>query len=72
LPLWVALVIALAAFAVRSASRGFDFTPDMPTDAIVLFALLAVVALVGWLRADDARRDAGADEPASQTEDPES
>jgi hypothetical protein len=60
MPLWAVLAIAIAAYLIRSAERGFDFGLDMPVDAIVLFALLAVVALVGWVRADDARRDAEA------------
>lgn len=70
MPLWAALVLALAAFAVRSVSRGFDFTPELPWDAIALVALLVVVAVVGWLRADDARRDTAAG-AARDGEDPE-
>ena len=58
MPLWVAIVLALGAYAVRSAARGFDFTPDIPGDVVVLVALLIVVSVVWWLRADDARRDA--------------
>lgn len=73
MPLWVALAIPLAAFVVRSAVRGFDFTPDLPSDVVVLAILLVVVALVAWLRADDTRRDSTvtSDSP-SETTDPES
>ncbi len=55
LPLLAALAIAGAAFVARSVMRGFDFKPDMPTDAVVLVALLVVIALVAYVRADEAR-----------------
>jgi hypothetical protein len=65
LPLWTALVVVAAAFVVRASLRGFDFRPDLPSDALVLLLLIVVVALVGFVRADDARRDrdAGDDSP---------
>ena len=73
MPLWAALAVALAAYGVRSVSRGFDFTPDLPGDAVALISLLVVLVLVGWLRADDARRDALDSESATgDTSDPES
>lgn len=73
MPLWAALALALAAFVVRSASRGLDFTPDLPSDAIVLGLLTVVIALVGWLRADDAHRDAlMPDDSSMDTKGPES
>lgn len=58
MPLWAAFAIAGAAYVVRSITRGFDFRPDLPMDAILLVLLVLAVGLVGWLRADDARRDA--------------
>ena len=63
LPLWAAIAIPVAGYVVRSVARGFDFTPDLPVDAVVLALLLAVVALVAWRRIDDARHAAeGKDE----------
>ncbi len=36
LPLWAALAIVMAAYALRSLlMRGGDFSPDLPGDAIV-------------------------------------
>jgi hypothetical protein len=50
LPLWAAFAIVAAIYVVRSALRGFDFRPDLPTDAIVLVAFLIVVAAVAYVR----------------------
>lgn len=72
MPLWAALAIAAGAYVVRSAMRGLDFHPDLPSDAIVLVILLTLVGLVWWLRADDARRDAEQAETPSDPTDPES
>lgn len=58
LPLWAAFAVVGAAYLVRSVLRGFDFRPDLPMDAVLLLLLAIVVALVAWVRADDARRDA--------------
>lgn len=44
MPLWVAVVIPIAAYAVRSVLRG-NGRPDMPTDAIVLLCWLLVLLL---------------------------
>ncbi len=57
MPLWAAFVVAAAAYAIRSAMRDFDVTPDLPMDAIVLCALIVVIVLVGWVRSDDTARD---------------
>jgi len=57
MPLWTVFALLGAAYLVRSAVRGFDFAPEMPTDAFVAVAALLVTAAVAWLRADDARRD---------------
>jgi hypothetical protein len=72
LPLWGAVAAVLVAYLVRSGTRGFDFSLDLPSDAVVILALLVVLPIVGWLRADDARRDAAAGSPADETTDPES
>jgi hypothetical protein len=72
MPLWAVLAVVVAAYGIRSASRGFDFSPDLPGDAMVLVILLVVLALVGWLRADDKRRDALESEDVVDAEDPES
>ena len=61
IPLWVALVVPAAAYAVRSAMRGFDFRPDLPTDAVALVALLVVVGSAAWVRAEGARDDTNSD-----------
>lgn len=68
LPLWSAFAIAAGAYVVRSVIHGFEFSPDLPTDAIVLVALLLVIALVAWARADgsDPEND---DRAGSQGED---
>jgi len=49
LPLWLAVVIVLGAYLARSVIRGFDFSLDLPTDALVfgMFAVLLVVVFVG-------------------------
>jgi len=73
MPLWAALAIVLAAYVVRSVSRGFDFAPDLPGDAVALISLLVVLVLVGWLRRDDKRRDAlDSQNAADDASDPES
>jgi hypothetical protein len=72
MPLWAVLAVVVAAYGIRSASRGFDFSPDLPGDAMVLVILLVVLALVGWLMADDKRRDALESEDVVDAEDPES
>lgn len=54
LPLWGAAAIVVAAYLIRSVSRGFDFRPDVPADvvAIGLFVLVLVVAAVIRRRAE--------------------
>lgn len=44
IPHWLAVVIAAAAYAVRSVIRG-SAMPDLPEDTIVLGALLGLLAL---------------------------
>lgn len=57
MPLWAAVVLPAAAYAIRSAARGWDFVPDLPVDAIVFGALGLIIAATAL-----ARRAAGADE----------
>ena len=49
LPLWLAVVIAVGAYVARSVIRGFDFSPDLPVDALVfgMFAALLLVVFLG-------------------------
>jgi len=71
-PLWAAFAIAVAAYVVRSVMRGFDFRPDLPTDAVVLVALFVAVALVFYVRLDDTKRDSGETADDNDSADPHS
>lgn len=65
MPLWLAVVLPVAAYVVRSAIRGFDFKPDMPVDAIVLALYAFVLAVAYFSRraaAKEAEHDADAEE----------
>ena len=44
MPLWAAVAIPAAAYALRSAIRG-SLRPDLPEDVVVLVALLGLIAL---------------------------
>lgn len=44
IPLWAAIGVPVAAYAVRSTVRG-SMAPDLPADAIVLGSLTAVLLL---------------------------
>ena len=44
MPLWAAVAIPAAAYALRSAIRG-SLRPDVPQDIVVLVALLGLLAL---------------------------
>ena len=57
IPLWAAAGIPVAAYVLRSAIRGWSFRPDLPEDAVVALLLLALIAVVAWIR-----RSAGSDE----------
>lgn len=48
LPLWAAVALPAAAYALRSLIRGGDFTPDLPGDAVASVLLVLVVFAV-WL-----------------------
>lgn len=50
LPLWAAVAIAAAAYTLRSITRGGDFAPDLPGDAVVYGLLILVVAAVALAR----------------------
>ena len=70
LPLWAAVAIAAAVYAVRSLSRG-GWAPDLPGDAIVLALLVGVLALAATRgAATQRRRDdlAGKMQPDRETE----
>lgn len=41
-----AVVLVLLAYVVRSVTRGFDFTPDIPGDLVVLGAAGILLGLV--------------------------
>ncbi|KAF0209182.1 MAG: hypothetical protein Q8S43_03955 [Actinomycetota bacterium] len=45
-----AVGVPAAAYALRAALRGWDFSPDLPTDAILGVALVALVTLNWWIR----------------------
>lgn len=51
LPLWAAVALPAAAYVVRSIIRGWDFTPDLPGDAIAYGLLALVVAMIALARA---------------------
>lgn len=55
IPLWAAVAIPAAAYAVRSATRGY-LTPDLPDDAIVFGALLGILAISALLGSTAQRR----------------
>ncbi len=45
IPLWAAVAVVAAAYVTRSAIRGWDFRLDLPVDAIIGAALIALIAL---------------------------
>jgi hypothetical protein len=49
IPLWAAVSIPAAAYAIRSMVRG-SFTPDLPEDAIVAAILVALLSLAALRR----------------------
>ncbi|MDO8848556.1 MAG: hypothetical protein Q7W51_09250 [Coriobacteriia bacterium] len=50
MPLWAAVVIPTAAYAVRSLVRG-SVSPDLPADALAFGALALVLGLAALYRA---------------------
>lgn len=56
MPLWAAVAIPTAAYAVRSLLRG-SIAPDMPGDAVVLVSLGIVLALAARYRSAAQRGD---------------
>jgi len=54
----LAITIVVAAYLARSILRGFDFTPDLPLDALIAGAVLFLLAVRRW-----STRTAAADEP---------
>lgn len=56
LPLWAFLAIAATGYLARGYLwRGGDMSPDLPSDAVVLVALIVVVAATWTLRVRSAR-----------------
>ena len=54
IPLTAAVGIPAAAYVLRAALRGWDFSPDLPADAILGVALVVLVAAAWWLRRSSA------------------
>ncbi len=71
LPIWGAVAALVAAYILRSAMRGFDFAPDLPQDGLLLILVVIVIAAVGWVRADDIRRDRREESRDQNPTDPE-
>lgn len=51
--LTTALLVAAFAYVLRGFTRGFDFTPDLPLDAVILAMLVIVLVMVAWIRRAD-------------------
>jgi hypothetical protein len=54
--LWAAVVVPAAAYLIRAAAW-HTLRPQLPEDAIVFGALLAVLLLAAWSGATQRRRD---------------
>jgi hypothetical protein len=63
MPLSVAVAVVVAIYVVRSATRGFDFRPDLPIDAVVGVAFLFVLGVVAYLRHEGPVHEAPEDSP---------
>jgi len=73
MPLWAAIAVVVAAYAIRSGIRGWDFVPDLPLDALVFGMFVVLVVLVALARraADpDEGDDYLTDEMDTEDEDP--
>jgi hypothetical protein len=57
-------MIVVAAYFARSVLRGFDFTPELPLDAIIAAAVVFLVVVRRW-----AMGETPADEPRDQRTD---
>ncbi len=55
--MWAAAVIPVAAYLIRSFARGWDFSLDMPIDALLGGLLVALIALTLWVRGPAAPDD---------------
>lgn len=64
IPLTAAVGIPAAAYILRAMLRGWDFSPDLPADAILGVALVVFVAVAWWLRRSSAADSAGDEPPA--------
>jgi hypothetical protein len=75
IPLWAAVAIVAAAYLIRSIARGFDFSLDLPVDAVVLggfVVLLVIVALARRATASDDSDDSLTQEMEGEHEEPDS
>jgi hypothetical protein len=70
MPLWLAVAVVSAAYLLRSALRGFDFRPDMPSDAIAAGLFALVLSIVAYVRRQAGAQDSS-DESARDSDDPE-
>ncbi len=57
MPLWAAVALVAAAYIYRGISRGFDFSPDLPIDAILLGAFVVLLIIVALARRSAAAHD---------------
>lgn len=70
IPITLAIVIAAALYAVRSALRGFDFRADLPQDAVVGVAFIVMLGAVAYARLRYGRQlSADADEQEPECDD---
>ena len=67
MPLWAAVTVVAVAYVIRSIARGFDFTPDIPTDVLLLGIFVGILILVAGARRALAPDD-GHDALAQQVE----
>lgn len=65
IPLWAAVAIPAAAYAIRSLARG-SIAPDLPADAVVLASLAVVLVLAS--RYASAAHHGGGDLPGQVDE----
>jgi len=71
IPLWVAVAIPAAAYAIRSMVRG-SIAPDLPGDAVMLASLAIVLALASRYGSAAQRTDRDLPEEMHSSDDSES
>ena len=68
IPAWFAVTVAALGYVTRSVLKGFDFSPELPLDALIVLMLVIVLAAQRWAgRADECGpvRDGGSGTPAA-------